>query len=97
MCKDMCVKCLGKAEFQEFGTSDDGRKCRVLFCPDCKNYTRDFLAPQTELEVVEDALRTEALSDEEIRALLPPIEVPAREQEVERQLRMFTDQPRVHY
>lgn len=57
----MCAKCLGDAFFVEVGHEGE-RVFKLYLCPECKNYTRNFRVPQTEKEVVEDALAQEALS-----------------------------------
>ena len=56
-----CSKCLADAHFMESGHDEQMRRFDLYFCEVCKNYTRDFIL--TEREVVEPALRTEALSD----------------------------------
>lgn len=83
----LCPKCLDDTNFIDEGVSSDGRTFKIYDCQTCGSINRVFDSPQTESEVVLVALVTDAHSDS----------VPAREQFVEDQLRLWSDEPRVWY
>lgn len=76
----ICPNCLNDAIWRERGITEQGREFTMFKCPNCHSDIRVFDVPQTEHEVVLKAIVEEPRKKKKI---------PAREEAVERQLRLF--------
>lgn len=82
----ICAKCLGDAIFTDTLWTHDNRAYDLYTCPTCGAFNRAFHVPQTSQEVVLKEIITEKQR-----------QPPAREVEVEKQLGLWTNEPRTWY